>query len=1136
MRPVFDSLRRKNDLAPVRPIEAIARSHRASALRRTRRISVEVLEDRQLLATITVNTAADSTTVGSTLSLRQALEISDGTLAVSALSAQEQAQVSGAVGTSNTINFNIPTTDPGYDAATGVWTIAVNSALPTINTNAAIINGYSQPGAFTNTLEQGDNAKIVIAIDGAGQGTINGLVIAQPGSQVFGLDIGNFLGDGVVIAAAGNVQVAGNFIGTDPTGETAAPNGNGVVIENSSNLIGGPSAANRNVISGNSGDGYGVYVPDQAENPLNIASAGNVIENNDIGLDATGTKGFGTAQSAGVYDASSGDTYGGTAVGVGNVISGNHAGGIKSSGSITIEGNYIGTDATGNVAVGNGGAGFGITSSGAGNAAIMATISYNLVSGNLQSGIAVSPGSQNLSMYTIANNLIGTNATGTAALGNSATGLQLASVENATVLDNVISGNQVGVTISGFGTDVEDNVFQGNFIGSDKTGQVALGNTDMGMSLSAAFGNEIGGTGTGDGNVIAFNGGFGIEVSGGDQDQITQNSIHDNASAGIKLVLGGNGVATAPVMTFTPGAGGSGTLSGTLTSAANVTYVVEIFSNPTVPAIGQEQGQTFIQDVTVNTNGSGTGTFSLTLPNGDYTATATDPNGNTSAFSAAVESQPSTASSTVVSSSMNPSIVGQEVIFTAVVTAPGYAGTPAGTVTFSIDGQAQAPITLSLVGGVDEAQVFTSALTVDQHTVTADYSGDANVSPSSGALPVQVVNSTALQPSSTTLTSSPDPSPVGQQVTFTAVVSAAASAGTPTGTVTFTIDGVSQTATSVQLESGIDEATFSISTLAAGNHTIAASYNGDSSFNPSAAPVAVIQTVNRLTTTTSVVSSANPSTVGQPETFIATVAPGGPAAMPSGTVTFSVDGTQEPPVSLILVHGSDQAVFTIANLTAGSHSITATYDGDPTFAPSSAGASVTETALPPGAAAVPPAGTAVSATADTAPEVMRVERFGYHMHPTYLVLFFNEALDPSRAQDPSNYSIISPSGHRIGIKNAFYNPTTQTVTLSPNQLVDFHHSYRLIVNGEGSSGLDDRDGTPLDGSDNGDPGSDYVATLNWRNVVFTAPGKGLQLPGIYAASSTVPQGPLVHRTPARRRAPGHTAAQGRNAGGLGATA
>ena len=163
------------------------------------------------------------------LSLREAIEVSNGTLAVSSLSTQEQAQVSGAVGSTNTIDFNIPTTDPGYNAATGVWTIAVKptiGALPTISTNAAIINGYSQPGASKNTLAQGDNAKLAIAINGASQGSFNGLTIAQQGSQVLGLDIENFLERGVLITAGGNVQVAGCFIGTDPTGETAAPNGN----------------------------------------------------------------------------------------------------------------------------------------------------------------------------------------------------------------------------------------------------------------------------------------------------------------------------------------------------------------------------------------------------------------------------------------------------------------------------------------------------------------------------------------------------------------------------------------------------------------------------------------------------------------------------------------------------------------------------------------------------------------------------------------------------------------------------------------------------------------------------------------------------------------------------------------------
>ena len=160
------------------------RSISALKSRRRVRLAVDVLEDRQLLSTITVNTTADQTAANSSLSLREAIEVSNGTLAVSSLSTQAQAQVSGAVESTNTIDFNIPTTDPGYDATTGVWTIALGSGLPVISTNAAIIDGYSQPGAAENMKERGDNAKLAIAISGTGAGTIVGLTIGQAGSEV----------------------------------------------------------------------------------------------------------------------------------------------------------------------------------------------------------------------------------------------------------------------------------------------------------------------------------------------------------------------------------------------------------------------------------------------------------------------------------------------------------------------------------------------------------------------------------------------------------------------------------------------------------------------------------------------------------------------------------------------------------------------------------------------------------------------------------------------------------------------------------------------------------------------------------------------------------------------------------------
>ena len=151
---------------------------------------------------------------------------------------------------------------------------------------------------------------------------------------------------------------------------------------------------------------------------------------------------------------------------------------------------------------------------------------------------------------------------------------------------------------------------------------------------------------------------------------------------------------------------------------------------------GKEQGKTFIQDVTVNTDGSGNGSFSLTLPIGIYTATSTDPSGNTSPFSNAGGVQAMPATVTTVTSSANPSTLGQQVTFTAVVAAPGFEGDGTDTVTFTIDGRAQTPVPVEEMGNIGYgAQLVTSTLVAGQHTVTAAFSGDGNFSPSTGSLP-----------------------------------------------------------------------------------------------------------------------------------------------------------------------------------------------------------------------------------------------------------------------------------------------------------------------------------------------------------------------------------------------------------------
>jgi hypothetical protein len=1043
----------------------------ASKLRRRKRMSIEVLEDRQLLATITVNTTADDTTADATLSLRQAIEVSDGTLAVSSLSTQEQAQVSGAVGELNLIDFKIPPTDPGYNPATGVWTIAPKSALPAITTNGANIDGYSQPGASQNALNIGDNAKLAIAITGAGLGTVNGLTInsGENTTQVSGLDIENFGGAGVLVQGGGAI-VEGCFIGTGPTGETAEPNGNGVVFEGVG-TIGGTYGYARNVISGNSGPGagYGIYVP------AGLPSAFVWAQDNYIGTDATGTKALGNS-AAGVGDFGSLDAYGyADGNGTGNLISGNGAGGLIATGSISIGENLIGTDATGNVALGNGPAGCGIIDSGAGNTAINTDIENNIVSGNAQTGIEIDGGSQSESQFTITANGIGTNIAENAVLGNGGVGLLLNSVENANVEANYIGGNNIGLQLTGSGPDVEHNVFGGNQIGVGKLGNNALPNKSYGVSLTSAIGNFFGPLGFG-GNVIAFNGGDGIHVSGGQQNQFSQNSIFANAGTGIKLLSGANQSATPPVMTFTPGTGSTGTLSGTLTAGSKLAYVVEIFSNPSAPAAGLEQGKTFVKDVTVNTDGSGKGTFSVTVPMGYYTATATDPSGNTSAFSQSVGSVKLPATVVALTSSSNPSTVGQQVTFTAEVTATGYEGTPTGTVTFSVDGQAQSPVALALVGGVDQAQFTTSTLAAGSHTVSASYSGDANVGASSGSLPTETVAAPGLQTTTTTLASSLDPSTVGQPVTFTAVVTAPSYQGTPTGTVTFTIDGQAQTPVSLALVGGSDQAQFTASTLSAGSHSVLASYSGDNHVGASSGSLPT-QTVNApglQTTTTTLASSLNPSTVGQPVTFTAVVSPSETAGTPSGSVTFTIDGVSHAPVPLQLVSGRDQATLSIASLGAGTHTISAAYSGDSSLAASAVAMPLVETV-----AVVTHPG------AVDGPTIELVQRFGIHMQPTVLVLSFNEALDLTSAVNPDNYRITDPAGRSVGISSAVFDPKTNTVTLRPAERINLHHTYHLTVIGTGPDGVRSTTGLLLDGTDKGTADSNYKGTLDWRNVVLT---------------------------------------------------
>jgi hypothetical protein len=264
---------------------------------------------------------------------------------------------------------------------------------------------------------------------------------------------------------------------------------------------------------------------------------------------------------------------------------------------------------------------------------------------------------------------------------------------------------------------------------------------------------------------------------------------------------------------------------------------------------------------------------------------------------------------------------GQPVTLIAVVVPSAYTTVPTGTVTFN-DGMTTLG-TVPLIGGA-VAVLTVSSLSVggSPRSLTATYSGDTTYSASTST-PVPLTITPA--DTTTTVTSSQNPSVFGQTVTFTATVAVTPpGGGTPTGSVIFTIDGNPQAP--VPLTG--NQASITLSSLAVGSHTVSATYtNTDGDYSGSTSST-LTQVVNKANTTTTLTGAPNPSTTGQTVTFNATVAPVSPGAGTlSGTVTFTIDGNPQPPVTLV----GNQASLSTNTLTAGTHVVTAAYSGDGNF-------------------------------------------------------------------------------------------------------------------------------------------------------------------------------------------------------------
>ncbi len=410
-----------------------------------------------------------------------------------------------------TIVFQIP--------GLGVQTITLANALPSISV-PVVIDGSTQPG-FTGTP--------LIELNGANAGaTSDGLRLTAGNSTIRGLAINRFGGAGIHIQLPGGTNcIQGNLIGTDPTGTLSQGNSStvqsgGVWIDGSSgNWIGGPYPTNRNVISGNSGPG--VYL---------LNCAGNIVQGNLIGTSVSGTAALSNSNNGiSLYGNALRNQVGGTATGARNVISGNGGSGVYLYGSGTtgnlVQGNYIGTDTNGRLAIPNAGDGVTVDGAPANTIGGASGGAGNLLSGNSQGGVSLKGvGAAN---NLVQGNYIGTDASGRLALGNLFSGVTIFGANNNLVggttsgARNVISANKLsGVYIT---TNSVGNLVQGNLIGVDVTGANALGNAINGISIDSAGSNTVGGTTSGARNVISGNTSYGIEIY---SPGATGNSIQGN--------------------------------------------------------------------------------------------------------------------------------------------------------------------------------------------------------------------------------------------------------------------------------------------------------------------------------------------------------------------------------------------------------------------------------------------------------------------------------------------------------------------------------------------------------------------------------------------------------------------------------
>ena len=479
----------------------------------------------------------------------------------------------------------------------------------------------------------------------------------------------NEIGSGIFLTSSTNCTIENNFIGLNTTGTGALnDSGNemsGIELENASNCT-----IKNNVITDNSR--FGIKIRNFC---TFIAIEGNIIGLEPDGItkrDINGLRGNNSGISISAIAGTEDITIGGPSITQRNIISGNAFRAITMTinsfvVNLEVVNNFVGTDITGTLDKGNGPS---FNNNGSGLALRIfdnGLIKDNLISGNSGRGIDVFSSAN----VTIEGNKIGTDITGTTAIPN-AVGIRVNLTPNniASFIGgnipanrNIVSGN----TFGGIDMSTSDDVFiQGNFIGTDITGLLPMPNGEFGVKIDGSSTIKVGGTNPGEGNIIAHTTGPGVLIFPLDffpstQNEVSGNSIFNNTGLGIDLApnfpgdgitpndtldadTGANELQNFPVISSATLAGGDVTITGTLsTTADTIPYRLDFYNNTGLNSSNNVEGEEYLGSLNVITNINGDTCFTVILPTAiafaDFvSATATDPDGNTSEFSVFINS------------------------------------------------------------------------------------------------------------------------------------------------------------------------------------------------------------------------------------------------------------------------------------------------------------------------------------------------------------------------------------------------------------------------------------------------------------------------------------------------------------------